>query len=164
MAEYAVDELKVEEDVHHINPTADYIMDSTETKDFANDDSDDLPDHMAVMSSTAGATVGDHEDDDDEGGLFGSGSEDEGALQSVHSAIYGASTLLMLSGLRVARNVSLMMRNSTQATTRTVMIALRTKRMGLVQKRWKHKSLFKWPTSQLGDMAIHEALTARFVS
>ncbi|MCJ1435035.1 hypothetical protein MMC27_004405 [Xylographa pallens] len=82
MADYAVEELKVEEDTHHINPTADEIMDSTETKDFASGDSDDLPDHTAVMSSTAGATVGDQEDNDDEGGLFGSGSEDEGDAQS----------------------------------------------------------------------------------
>ena len=162
MAEYAVEQLKVEEDAHHINPTADEIMDSTETKDFASGDGDDLPDHTAVMSSTAGATVGDQEDNDDEGGLFGSGSEDEGDVQSVQSIIYGLSNLILL-GLRTARNVSLMMRNSTRATTRIAMIEWKKKRMALVLKRWKRKSPCKWPTSQLEDTVIHVTLMARFV-
>ena len=83
MTTYNSGEFKVEEDIQNINPNADDIMDSTETKDYANSDSDDLSDHKAVMNRVDGDVAEDLGDEDDEGGLFGSGSEDEADIQYV---------------------------------------------------------------------------------
>ena len=59
------------------NPTADNVIDSTEVKRDS-DEEEGRHERVTNGNTNGRGMVGDQSDDEDAGGLFGSGSEDEG--------------------------------------------------------------------------------------